>query len=86
MYYVYVLKSKKLGKLYIGFTRDLRKRFQQHNTGQSKYTSRYMPWVLVYYEAYASKKDAQERERQFKKHAKAWGQLKGRIKNSIDES
>ena len=86
MYYVYILKSKKNNKLYIGFTNDLRKRFFQHNSGQSKYTKSFMPWVLVYYESYASKKDARERECQFKKHAKAWGQLKTRIYNSINES
>jgi len=86
MYYVYVLKSKKNKSLYIGFTNNLKKRFWEHNSGLSKYTGYFKPWVLVYYEAYFSKKDAADRERQMKKHAKAWGQLKRRIKNSLFES
>ena len=72
--------------MYIGFTGDLKKRFQEHNLGKTKYTKPFIPWLLVYYEAYTSKIDAQNREYQFKKHAKAWGQLKKRINNSIYES
>ena len=86
MHYVYVIKSKKNQSLYLGFTNDLRRRFWEHNNGKSGYTKSFRPWVLVYYEAYASRKDAAERERQMKKHAKAWGQLKRRIKNSLAES
>ena len=83
MYYVYILKSQKNQSLYIGFTKDLRKRFFEHNKGLSEYTSKYTPWIIVYYEAYSTYADAQNREKQLKHHAKAWGQLKGRIRNSL---
>ena len=83
MYYVYILKSINFNKLYIGFTNDLRRRLAEHNNGKSNYTSKYLPWRLVYYEAYSSKKDAQKRETAFKSHGKAWGQLKNRIQFSI---
>jgi len=87
MFYVYILKSIPFPrKIYIGFTSDLTRRFMQHNNGESGYTKRYKPWNIVYYEAYFSKSDAQNRERQMKRFAKAWGQLKRRIKNSLDES
>ena len=87
MYYIYILKSKKdKKKLYIGFTNDLRRRLTEHNNGESRYTKSFLPWVLVYYESYFSKKDASAREKQFKKYAKAWGQLKKRIRNSLSES
>lgn len=86
MYYVYILQSIKNNGLYIGFTNDLRRRFKEHNDGKSDYTRKFMPWKLIYYEAYLSRKDATRRERQLKKHAKAWGQLKGRIKDSINKS
>jgi putative endonuclease len=86
MYYVYVIKSQKNSKLYIGFTNDLKRRLIEHNSGKSKYTKHFIPWVLVYYEAYVSSGDAKERERQFKRYGKAWGQLKPRIKYSIFES
>jgi len=83
MYYVYILKSKKNNQLYIGFTNDLKRRFIEYNTGCSTATKNSLPWVLAYYEAYAAKVDAVKREKQFKRYAKAWGQLKGRIRNSI---
>lgn len=34
MFYTYVIKSKKDGKLYTGSPKDLRKRFNEHNSGQ----------------------------------------------------
>lgn len=38
MHYLYILKSLKDSKLYIGQTSDLRKRLAEHNTGQNKST------------------------------------------------
>ncbi|NTV40795.1 MAG: GIY-YIG nuclease family protein [Candidatus Moranbacteria bacterium] len=37
-YYVYVLLSKKDGEFYIGFTENLKQRFEQHNNGESPAT------------------------------------------------
>ena len=31
MFYVYVLKSRKNGSVYIGYTSNLRRRFEEHN-------------------------------------------------------
>lgn len=83
MYYVYVLASLKTKWLYVGYTSDLRKRFRQHNAGKSNYTRKYLPWRLVYYEAYASKLDAMEREKSLKRHAKGLSLLKKRITRSL---
>ena len=80
----YVLVSLKNGKLYIGYTSDLKKRFKSHNEGLSSYTSKYRPWKLVYYEAYASKADAQDRERNLKKYTNGFGILKKRILRSLE--
>lgn len=65
-YYVYVLRSKKDGRWYTGFTGDLRKRFNQHNKGESPYTKGRGPFELIYYEAYRHKADARSREKQIK--------------------
>ena len=62
MFYTYILKSKKDGKLYTGFTNDLRKRFKQHNDGKSTYTKGRGPYELVYYEACIYEEDARSRE------------------------
>jgi len=83
-YFVYILKSISHNKIYIGYTTNLRVRLDQHNRGKSNFTSKYLPWRLVYYEYYSSKIDALEREKQLKRFAKAFGQLKGRIKNSLE--
>jgi len=83
MFYVYVIKSKKHESLYIGLTRDLRKRFFEHNQGLSRYTKSYAPFVLAYYEAYASIKDARDRERKLKQFKNSYTELKKRITNSL---
>lgn len=86
MFYVHVLKSAKDGITYIGYTDDLRRRVQEHNAGTQISTKAHAPYRLVYYEAYAAKADAKYREQNLKRFAKAYGQLKRRIKNSLDAS
>ncbi len=83
MYYVYVLKSKKDNSLYLGFTGDLRRRFQEHNIGSSKYCRNKMPWELIYYEAYKVKSDAINRERKLKQFKKGYAMLKKRLLGSL---
>jgi len=79
MYYLYVLKSRKTGKSYFGITNDLKKRFNQHNSGLSPATKPYVPWDLVYYEAYLSKSLAIERERIMKHRGRTKAELMRRI-------
>lgn len=63
MYYVYVLKSLLNSSSYVGFTGDLvEERLTEHNCGQNKWTSKYKPYKLIYYESYYCKKDALHRE------------------------
>ena len=62
MHYVYVLFSIKLDKRYVGRTSDLKKRLEHHNNGLDRFTKKGLPWILVYYEAYLSKKDTTQRE------------------------
>ena len=78
MFYVYVLKSKKDGKLYIGFTLDLRLRLQEHHNGKVKSTCYRRPLELIYYEAYKNEKIARKREKQLKS-GKAHTALKKRL-------
>jgi len=47
MYYIYVLKSSRNGQLYIGMTKRLRERLQEHNSGQNKSTKAFTPYKLM---------------------------------------
>ena len=78
MYYTYVLRSGLDGNLYIGFSKNLRKRIKQHLSGSVVATKSRLPLELVYYEACLSKVKAVEREKYFKT---GFGRrfLKGRI-------
>lgn len=66
MYFTYVLKSAKDGKLYIGWTDNLKSRFVKHNKGLVKSTRGRIPLILSYYEACLNKEKAIEREKYFK--------------------
>jgi putative endonuclease len=83
MYYVYIIKSAKDGDVYIGYSDDLARRFDEHNKGKVFSTKNKIPWQLIYYESYKAKADAKYREDNLKRFAKAYGQLKGRIRNSL---
>ena len=66
MFYNYILQSKKNKSLYMGYTKDLKKRLIEHNKGLNKSTRPYLPWELIYYEACINKKDAKRREHYLK--------------------
>lgn len=84
MFYVYMIKSKKDGKLYTGSTNDLRKRLKEHNSGTVFSTKSRVPFELIYYyKAYKSEKDARKREANLKLRSRAFIQLKKRIKESL---
>ncbi|HBP01584.1 MAG: GIY-YIG nuclease superfamily protein [Candidatus Moranbacteria bacterium GW2011_GWE1_49_15] len=83
MLYVYMIKSEKDGNLYTGSTNDLRRRLSEHNKGLCESTKNRIPFKLIYYESYASEKDARSREKNLKLRANALSQLKRRIKYSL---
>ncbi len=67
MYYVYILESLKKAKwLYKGSTSDLKRRLQEHNAGKNFSTAPYLPFKLIYCEAYLLKSDAEAREKYLK--------------------
>ena len=82
MYYVYILKSEKDGSLYIGYTSNLKKRFEEHNKGLSISTKYKRPYKLVFYEAFLNRIDAKDREVYLKS---GWGfrSIKKLLKRSL---
>lgn len=81
-YYVYVLKSDKDKKLYAGFTKNLKLRFEFHLKGLVESTKYRRPLKLIYYEACLSQKDATNREKYLKTY---FGKmfLKNRLKSYL---
>jgi putative endonuclease len=59
MYYTYVLQSEKDNAFYIGFTEDLKLRFEHHSKGQVVSTRNRRPLKLIYYEACVTQKEQQ---------------------------
>ncbi|MFA6100494.1 MAG: GIY-YIG nuclease family protein [Patescibacteria group bacterium] len=62
MYYAYVLRSLHDHKLYIGYTDNLTRRYEQHQKGLVTSTKCRLPVKLIFYEAYQNKYDALRRE------------------------
>ena len=81
--YVYVLMSQKDENLYVGYTKNVQKRLEEHNSGKVNSTMSRRPFKLIYWEGCLSRTDALIREKYLKT---AWGKryIKGRIKNYIE--
>jgi putative endonuclease len=80
--YVYVLRSAKDFRFYVGLTRNLRARLTAHNQGQVPSTKSRTPLELVYWEGCLNEGDAAQREKCLKS---AWGKryLKGRLRRHL---
>lgn len=82
MYYVYILKSDKDNKTYLGCTNNLKKRVNIHNSGKIESTKNRGPFYVVFYEAFIDKNDAFRREQWLKT---GWGRnhIKSMLRNSL---
>ncbi len=72
-YFVYLLESnlknnKKIS--YVGYTNNIKKRINLHNSGKGAKFTRGKKWKLVYYEKYDSKSEAMKEEFKLKKNYK----------------
>ena len=67
MHYTYILESiDHAGTRYIGHTSNLRRRFANHNTGETRSTARHRPWKLKLYVAFETRELAHRFERYLK--------------------
>ncbi len=66
MFWVYVLYSAEIDRLYIGQTQDLKKRLREHREGASFYTKRASDWRLIHSEEFQTRSEAMRREKQLK--------------------
>jgi len=67
-YFVYILRSQKSGKFYIGSTNDLKRRLFDHNRGKVVSTENKGSWNLVYAESFSTRSQAVFRENQIKSY------------------
>ncbi len=82
MYFVYVLRSKSDNKFYTGFTSDLIKRLEVHNSGKVLSTRKRIPFEVIYYEFCLNKEDAIHREKYLKTiYGKRY--IRNRLKNYL---
>ncbi len=82
MFYTYVLHSQDDGNFYVGYTKNLKLRFEQHQKGLVESTRERHPLVLIYYEGCLSQDDAIRREKYLKTyHGRMF--LKKRLKSYL---
>ena len=81
-YYTYILKSKSDGKLYTGYTKDLKLRLEQHNKGLIDSTRGRRPLKLIYFEGCLNQQDATHREKYLKTYLGKMF-LKNRLKSYL---
>jgi putative endonuclease len=67
-YYIYILRSLKDGRYYIGSTADVDVRLKFHNAGKQRSTRSRIPFELVYSEMLPSKEAALKRENEIKSY------------------
>jgi len=64
MHYVYIIKSKRNGKRYVGTTSKLPEaRLADHNNGSNEFTRNNGPWYFLGSEAFSTKNEALKREK-----------------------
>ncbi|MBU1705422.1 GIY-YIG nuclease family protein [Patescibacteria group bacterium] len=68
MYFVYVIHSTLHNRFYIGSTANIETRLAKHNSGATRSTKPFRPWVLVCYESFETRTEARKRENQIKKY------------------
>ena len=68
-FYVYMLKCTSVKPVtYVGYTKNIRKRIDLHNSSKGAKFTRGRKWVLIYKEKFKTKKEAISREYYIKKN------------------
>jgi len=47
-YFVYIIWSEKLNKFYVGSTQDIENRLKEHNNREGNFTSKGVPWKMIW--------------------------------------
>jgi len=68
-YYVYIIRSLKDSKYYVGYTTDLDRRLSEHNKGKSIYTKDRGTWEIITYCMFTDQNKAKCFEKYLKTHS-----------------
>jgi len=84
-YFVYLLitTNKKKHTTYVGYTSDLKKRINLHNTSKGAKFTRGRKWTLIYKKCYKTKSSAMKNEYIFKKDYKKRNLIKNNFLKKI---
>ena len=69
MFTVYILRSSKIPRTYVGYSGNLEQGLDDHNAGKVAATKPYRPWEIFYKEINLTLKDAKTRELYWKSGA-----------------
>ena len=81
-YFVYLIGNYRKTKLitYVGYTNNLERRVNSHNSGKGAKFTRGKNWKLIYHEKYQTRKKAILREIYLKKNRKLRNFIKNKYK------
>jgi len=65
-YFVYAIKSKKDGRIYVGLSSNPERRLKEHNTSDTKSTRAFKPWYLIYKKFVGTRINARVLEKKMK--------------------
>jgi putative endonuclease len=66
MFHAYILLSLKDNRTYVGYTKNLSRRLDLHNSGQVISTKHRLPFRILFAEKFETRQEAQKRERYWK--------------------
>ena len=77
-YFVYMIITKHKGKWisYVGYTNNIAKRLDLHNTSKGAKFTKGKFWKIIYFEKYSNKVDAMKNEYKLKKNYKLRSKIK----------
>ena len=77
-YFVYLITSENKKKIisYVGYTNNLKKRLNLHNSGKGAKFTKGRKWKIIYYKKYLKKNKAMSEEYKLKKNYRLRNKIK----------
>ena len=84
-YFVYIIATKVKNKTisYVGYTSDLSKRLNDHNTGKGAKFTRGKKWKIIFKKKYMSKTKAMQEEYKLKKNYLLRSEIKKKFFDNV---